>query len=181
MNTCCTVAGCDKPRLARGWCSMHYQRWKTHGNPNSPARRYWDGRCLDCNNAVVAGDSRRCRSCLRAKNQRYRAANVDRVRLNARVYAKQAHQKRRILAIKKYGNKCRCCGETQLAFLVLDHVKGGGNAHRRTLTRSGEIAGSSNFYAWVVRNNFPKGFQVLCHNCNFAKSHGGCPHKRKKT
>ena len=22
---------------------------------------------------------------------------------------------------------------------------------------------------WIIKNNFPKGFQVLCHNCNYAK------------
>lgn len=24
----CTVKGCDQAHLARGWCSLHYQRWK---------------------------------------------------------------------------------------------------------------------------------------------------------
>jgi hypothetical protein len=34
------------------------------------------------------------------------------------------------------------------------------------------------FYRWLITNNFPDDFQILCHNCNYAKSHGGCPHKR---
>lgn len=29
----CSIEGCDKPRLARGWCSRHWQRWKAHGDP----------------------------------------------------------------------------------------------------------------------------------------------------
>lgn len=57
------------------------------------------------------------------------------------------------------------------------HVAGGGNAHRRTLTKDGSIAGSPRFYAWLRHQHYPPGFQVLCHNCNFAKSHGGCPHE----
>jgi hypothetical protein len=30
----CSVDGCDKPVLAREWCSTHYQRWKRHGDPS---------------------------------------------------------------------------------------------------------------------------------------------------
>jgi hypothetical protein len=30
----CTIQGCNSPRLARGWCSKHYQRWKKHGHPD---------------------------------------------------------------------------------------------------------------------------------------------------
>lgn len=29
----CTIDGCGKRHLARGWCSMHYRRWKQHGDP----------------------------------------------------------------------------------------------------------------------------------------------------
>lgn len=29
----CSVGGCEKPRIARGWCVMHYSRWKRHGDP----------------------------------------------------------------------------------------------------------------------------------------------------
>lgn len=29
----CTIDGCGKKVLARGWCSGHYQRWQAHGDP----------------------------------------------------------------------------------------------------------------------------------------------------
>jgi hypothetical protein len=29
----CSIDGCDRPHEARGWCSTHYRRWKTHGDP----------------------------------------------------------------------------------------------------------------------------------------------------
>lgn len=29
----CTIDGCDKEVLARGWCSKHYWRWKRSGDP----------------------------------------------------------------------------------------------------------------------------------------------------
>ena len=66
---------------------------------------------------------------------------------------------------------CVCCGENELGFLGIDHVKGDGAEHRKTF--------SGSIYRWLIRNGFPPGFQVLCHNCNFAKGHyGECPHMR---
>ena len=32
MKTC-TIDGCEKPRKAREFCSMHWQRWREHGDP----------------------------------------------------------------------------------------------------------------------------------------------------
>jgi hypothetical protein len=70
-----------------------------------------------------------------------------------------------------YGRSCSCCGESNEVFLVMDHIGGGGNAHRREI-------GHGNFYRWLKRNGYPPGFQTLCHNCNFAKHLlGVCPHQ----
>lgn len=29
----CTIPGCAKREQSRGWCTMHYTRWKRHGDP----------------------------------------------------------------------------------------------------------------------------------------------------
>jgi hypothetical protein len=64
-----------------------------------------------------------------------------------------------------------------MEFLALDHINGGGNAHRREVT--GSAKGGPKFYYWLRDNNYPPGFQVLCHNCNQAKAtYGRCPHQR---
>ena len=48
----CTVDGCDKTARARGWCSMHYERWRKHGDPGSSKamrpRRYEDSVLCEC-------------------------------------------------------------------------------------------------------------------------------------
>ncbi|SRR6266478_9504723 len=61
-----------------------------------------------------------------------------------------------------YGGQCVHCEDTREEVLTLDHIGGGGNAHRRSLKKS---AGSG-FYAWVVLNNFPPFLRLLCFNCN---------------
>jgi transposase-like protein len=69
---------------------------------------------------------------------------------------------------------CRCCGEDEEKFLVMDHVNNDGSAHRKTA----EHGTGNGFYVWLKKNGWPPGFQILCHNCNFAKSaHGLCPHQ----
>lgn len=78
-----------------------------------------------------------------------------------------------------YGGKCACCGEAERTFLCIDHIKGNGNAHRKMITGTHLGAGVKT-YEWLYRNQFPPGFQVLCHNCNIGKhrNKGICPHKR---
>jgi hypothetical protein len=62
-----------------------------------------------------------------------------------------------------------------LPFLALDHISGGGAIHRK------EIGGGADFYRWLIKSGFPPGYQVLCHNCNLAKSaYGSCRHTRKR-
>jgi hypothetical protein len=38
----CSVEGCTKPHLARGWCYLHYHRWQKLGDPLAPVRRRAD-------------------------------------------------------------------------------------------------------------------------------------------
>lgn len=80
--------------------------------------------------------------------------------------------------IEHYGGKCECCGETEKMFLSVDHINGGGNKHRREIG----CVGGAEFYEWIVKQNYPKGFQILCFNCNKGKYLNGgiCPHQEKK-
>lgn len=66
---------------------------------------------------------------------------------------------------------CRCCGETTLEFLAIDHVMDNGS-----LDRSRGLKGNT-LHRWLIRNNYPPGYQTLCFNCNAGKRFGGgtCP------
>ena len=70
-----------------------------------------------------------------------------------------------------YGGCCACCGEKHLVFLAIDHINGGGTRHMK------EVGVGESFWRWLQKNSFPKGFRVLCHNCNWAVAFGRvCPH-----
>lgn len=81
-------------------------------------------------------------------------------------------QIKRRLVLEHYGNRCNCCNESTLQFLAIDHINNDGYLERKSRT--------INIFDYLIRNNYPEGFQVLCHNCNLAKEfYGECPHKQK--
>ena len=103
--------------------------------------------------------------CWRGKHKEYtKAYNKN--------YQKQVKKKAielKITVMTHYGNgKCGCvvCGESRLACLSIDHIAGGGTKHRKALRL---ISGS--FYSWLRANNYPKGYQTLCMNCQFCKKY----------
>lgn len=108
------------------------------------------------------------------KAKKYREKN--RLEINKRV--KLNRQKIRLVVLSHYcaGNpRCACCGEDEYKFLSIDHINNNGGKHRR------ELGSNSYMYDWIIKNNYPKDFQVLCMNCNTAKGwYGICPHKLKK-
>ena len=72
--------------------------------------------------------------------------------------------------------KCNCCGEKHIEFLTIDHIDCGKLIHGKNKKPNNHNSGTP-FYRWLVSNNFPDGYQVLCYNCNCAKGFfGWCPH-----
>ena len=91
---------------------------------------------------------------------------------------------RRIVAVRKavfdyYGNKCKCCGETNPLFLTMDHINNDGHKDKE---KNGDRRNGWVLYRNIILNNFPNTFQTLCYNCNCgrAKNKGICPHIAKK-
>ncbi len=77
----------------------------------------------------------------------------------------------RAQVLDAYGGACVCCGTTIEAFLCLDHVGNTGFYDRK-------VHGVGiKFYQWLIQRGFPPEIQILCVNCNLAKSKlGFCPH-----
>lgn len=80
------------------------------------------------------------------------------------------------ITIQKYGGKCNCCGEKDIRFLTIDHVKNNGKFERKKLNNYvGKIFG----YLAKSRKK-PAQYQILCWNCNMGKYHYNiCPHKNE--
>lgn len=121
-----------------------------------------DGKCNNCGTTPVSETCKElCETC----------------RLLALTRSREAAHKNKVTVMAHYGqSKCNCCGESELEFLTIDHIDGCGARHRRSISNFTELSGEK-FYRWLIKNNFPSGYQVLCFNCNFGKYvNGECPH-----
>ena len=82
---------------------------------------------------------------------------------------------------------CNCCGQNNhLDFLAIDHIAGikkmDFEPELIKLGYSSKLVGRS-LIKWIIVNDFPKGFQILCANCNFSKgmkkNNNKCPMENK--
>lgn len=109
----------------------------------------------------------------RELNRRYKKRHPEKVL----VCQRRLNIKRRFEVLSHYGGnppKCVCCGENNIGFLTIDHINGGGRKQTRELGIKGVTLCS-----WIIRNNFPEEYQIMCYNCNCGreKNDGICPHK----
>lgn len=90
------------------------------------------------------------------------------------IYHASYNTKLRTEVLSIYGNKCKCCGESEPQFLTLEHENHDGAEHRKRL-------GSRGVYIELRNLGVPKeGFSLLCWNCNCATKKGQiCPHQLK--
>lgn len=145
---------------------------QTHYNPDGSIVK--NGKCRPCGNKASKASEKRHRE-ERTKRRHMRYLK------NPEFYKEKAKNERikeRTLALKAYGGeypKCVCCGESQVEFLVLDHINNDGKIERKKY-------GTGNaYYRSLRKRGYPKGVQILCHNCNMAKEfYGECPHKLLK-
>jgi len=99
-----------------------------------------------------------------SNNLKYRQKNPDKVR----AWVNKSYLLMRTKVLTHYGNdKCACvkCGFDDIRALSIDHINGYGKKPTKTYSnRSG-----TGLYYWLVRLNYPEGFQTLCMNCQFVK------------
>lgn len=152
-----------KERQSKGFCSCGrstLENKKTceqcsKKNRNWYYRRKELGLCTYCGNKSK-DNSTRCESCAQ----------------------KLSDQKKEIRkeVLDAYGGPiCNCCGETTEMFLCIDHINNDGSEHRKEIRKN-------TINKWLKDNNFPKGYQILCFNCNMGKQLNGgiCPHQDPK-
>ena len=165
---CCSRCKRRSPIEGRRWClecasyMRNARRKYREKNKDKEA-----GICsrTDCKNPAELG-LKSCSSC-RQREKSYEEQRYERIQFNQR----QTRRKKRMRVFNAYGGPvCACCGVDHYEFLTIDHIDGKGANHRKEI-------GREDIYRWLERNSFPKGFRVLCMNCNFALgSHGYCPH-----
>lgn len=146
------------------WCKVEmpvkdFPVQKTKRHPEGRPRSW----CIPCARAYARGVWHKNVEQSREAQKKWRQEHAQRITRN-RIDARKT-------AMEKYGGKCMCCGETTFEFLTFDHINNDGHIHRQTVP-------SYDLVFWLRKNNYPDFIQVLCWNCNMAKSkHGRCPHK----
>lgn len=109
-----------------------------------------------------------CVKCLDTRKryiQRMQKTNPGKLQATMRKSTRKVREE----TLAAYGSQCACCNETFEPFLVIDHIKGGGNAHRR---KNNIIAGTQTYY-WLRKRGYPSGFRVLCWSCNACRHYYG--------
>ena len=129
---------------------------------------------------------RRDRPEYKAKEKEYR----NRPETKAHRQERESHIRLKVLQeySKRLSNSnvpcCNCCGMNgHVDFLAIDHIAGAKQMDSEPelvkLGYSSKLK-STKWFNWIMDNNFPKGFQILCHSCNYAKflsKNNTCPHK----
>jgi hypothetical protein len=154
-------------------CTQRYFREKHIRNREHIKEKYREyNKTWRRNNRKVNSET------VHAKEKAYREKrlemNPEEVRAYHSLKTKEHRKRLKEEVYMAYGGfVCACCGETEVSFLSIDHMNNDGYAMRK-------IHGNSDsFYNWLKKNKFPKGFQILCMNCQFGKknNHGVCPHQ----
>ena len=109
----------------------------------------------------------------------YRTTNKEMINNSQRFFMKRSYYNDKMIVYQHYSRgvpQCACCGELIYEFLTIDHI-----ISRKNIHHDKSFIGHK-LYRWLINNNFPDGFQVLCCNCNFARGRrdgdGICPHQK---
>ena len=170
---------CGRNPSANGKRCPDCQTRDVDNNSSRFQQRYNNGLCGACGKNPHREGKKSCTFCSQKRKDKYASCEDKDAR---RVQAKMVRHDRKIRIINHYGGICACCGESELMFLAIDHINGGGNEHRRQIGNNPKNrcgSSSTQFYKWIEKNDFPDILQVLCHNCNMGKhlNAGICPHK----
>lgn len=153
----CTIDGCNNKHCSKGYCSKHYLKWRKYGDPLASMEKM----IKKSPNICVKSECKRKSVAKGYCDKHYRAEY-------GRAKGYRDRKKRKIIG--HYSNnkfECEWCKVKDMRVLSIDHINGGGNRHRKNEGKNGNF----DFYGWLVKNNFPEGFRVLCMNCQWIAKH----------
>jgi len=167
-----------------GWSMKACTKCKSTDNGFTKSKNRPDGLkswCKLCTREASKQYQRDNRGKVAARMRTYRHDNREEIAQIGRTYKQEYHEELlrkdaarkaalKLLVFQAYGMACSCCKTSVLIHLTIDHIDGNGGTHRRNIGRKG----GSSFYQWLVKNNYPVGYQAMCFNCNFAKHILGC-------
>jgi hypothetical protein len=134
--------------------------------------------CRICKNkSSDYGDRNICKDCRIIENREYRERR--RKRIGNELFVKQERERykgcaerhnanKRLICLYAYGvNKkrnpfCNCCGDDEIRVLTIDHII---PVYKTKELRKKGIT----LYCWLIKNDFPKTYQILCRRCNISK------------
>ena len=103
---------------------------------------------------------------IRDYNKKWKLKNLDKVKLSSKKDQLRRTKKLKLMVLSYYSNgllTCKQCGFSDIRALSIDHINGGGAIHRKTMK-------GTSFYSYLIKENYPEGYQVLCMNCQFIKA-----------
>jgi hypothetical protein len=128
-----------------------------------------------------------CKACHKIREKKWKAEHPER----AKEISRKSQEKNKLFYINIRSSRdrearlkvfryysgenycCACCGETNYEFLAIDHINDNGSKHRKEI-------GKRSMARWLISNDYPDGFRILCHNCNQSLGlYGYCPHNKK--
>jgi hypothetical protein len=181
---CEKVSGMDQQEYRHAMADSIPDTWKCSKHGTLPITefyrcrhqvKYWRWKCKQCQHDSIVKRYHADPKASHAKNYAWREANKEKWRdISQKWYIKHGHElksrmkservDRRMEVIHHYGGEnpqCGICNETNIEFLVIDHINGDGAKHRATI---GKV--TDGMYRWIIKNNFPNDLRVLCQNCN---------------
>jgi hypothetical protein len=147
---------------------------RAYSAANKERKREYDAAYRDANREKLLANKREWYDANRERHlelgRAWRAANPERDAEISRTYHVKLRDELYAAVFGHYGESCACCGSTQEP--TIDHVAGDGREHRELLARAlgtdASLTGQR-FYRWLIANDFPEGYQVLCVPCNASK------------
>jgi hypothetical protein len=137
------------------------------------------GHCSGCYKPLPEGHPRKiCDNCAskpvdlvkaRQRTAKSKALHADRIMATTE---QKRHANKRAVMLAYGGLMCSCpgCLVTEIEFLTIDHIEGGGRNHRKKV---------GNVYRWLIKHGFPPGYRTMCMNCNLSRGlYGYCPNER---